>query len=153
MQVGDLMTRAVELSAPGDSIQDAARKMADEDFGVLPVAEFDRLVGMVTDRDIVTRGVARGRTGLTLLRDVMTTDGKYVFEDESSAAAARMMAQLHVKRLPVLSRQKRLVGILSLGDMASARMTVDQAGEALSAISRQSEYARAYLARTRAAMP
>ena len=145
MQVSDLMTRAVELIAPGDSIQDAARKMADEDFGVLPVAEFDRLVGMVTDRDIVTRAVARGRTGLTLVRDVMTTEVKYVFEDESSDAAARMMAQLQVKRLPVLSRQKRLVGILSLGDMASTRMTVDKAGEALSAISRPNQNTHAHI--------
>lgn len=145
MEVGDLMTRAVELIAPGDSIQDAARKMADEDFGVLPVAEFDRLVGMVTDRDIVTRGVARGRTGLALVRDVMSTEVRYVFEDESSDAAARMMAQLQVKRLPVLSRQKRLVGILSLGDMAGTRMTVEQAGEALSAISRPNQNTHAHI--------
>lgn len=145
MQVSDLMTRAVELIAPGDSIQDAARKMADEDFGVLPVAEFDRLVGMVTDRDIVTRAVARGRNERTLVRDVMTTAVKYVFEDESSDAAARKMAQLQVKRLPVLSREKRLVGILSLGDMASARLTVNTAGEALSAISRPNQNTHAHI--------
>lgn len=146
MQVGDLMTRAVELISPGDSIQDAARKMADADYGVLPVAEFDRLVGMVTDRDIVTRAVARGRTlERTLVRDVMTTEVKYVFEDESSDAAARKMAQLQVKRLPVLSREKRLVGILSLGDMASVRLTVDKAGEALSAISRPNQNTHAHI--------
>ena len=145
MQVGDLMTRTVALIAPGDSIQEAARKMADEDVGVLPVAEFDRLVGMVTDRDIVTRGVAKGRMERTLVRDVMTTEVKYVFEDESSDAAARKMAQLQVKRLPVLNREKRLVGILSLGDLASMRMTVGKAGEALSAISRPNQNTHAHI--------
>src|SRR4051812_7939381 len=110
MQVGDLMTRAVELISPNESIQDAARKMADDDFGVLPVAEYDRLVGMITDRDIVTRAVARGRDpDSTRVRDVMSTDVKYVYEDDSSDDAARHMARLQVKRLPVLNREKRLV--------------------------------------------
>ena len=146
MQVADLMTRSVELISPADSIQDAARKMAEEDFGVLPVAEFDRLVGMLTDRDIVTRAVARGRRPeATLVREVMSTDVKYVFEDESSDDAARKMARLQVKRLPVLSREKRLVGILSLGDMATTRLTRKEAGEALSAISRPNQNTHAHI--------
>jgi CBS domain-containing protein len=146
MQVCDLMTRAVELISPNESIQDAARKMADEDFGVLPVAEFDRLVGMITDRDIVTRAVARGRDpDATRVRDVMTTDVQYVFEDDSSDEAARRMARLQVKRLPVLNREKRLVGILSLGDMATTRLTRDEAGEALSAISRPNQNTHAHI--------
>lgn len=146
MQVLDLMTRSVELISPTDTIHDAARKMADDDFGVLPVAEYDRLVGMVTDRDIVTRAVARGRDpATTLVRDVMSTDVKYVYEDESSDDAARHMARLQVKRLPVLSREKRLVGILSLGDMATMRLTRDDAGEALSAISRPNQNIHAHI--------
>jgi CBS domain-containing protein len=146
MQVGDLMTRSVELISPTDTIHDAARKMTDEDFGVLPVAEFDRLVGVVTDRDIVTRAVARGKDpDATLVREVMSTDVKYVFEDDSSDAAARHMARLQVKRLPVLNREKRLVGILSLGDMATMRMTRDEAGEALSAISRPNQNTHAHI--------
>ncbi len=146
MQVSDLMTRSVELISPEDSIEDAARKMADEDFGVLPVAEFDRLVGVVTDRDIVTRAVARGRSpDTTFVRDVMSTDVKYVYEDDSSDEAARKMARLQVKRLPVLNREMRLVGILSLGDMAATRLTVTEAGEALSAISRPNQNTQAHI--------
>ncbi|MGE4063368.1 MAG: CBS domain-containing protein [Rhodospirillaceae bacterium] len=146
MQVGDLMSRAVELISPDESIHDAARKMADEDFGVLPVTEFDRLIGMITDRDIVTRAVARGRDPIaTRVREVMTTDVKYVYEDDSSDDAARHMARLQVKRLPVLNRQKRLVGILSLGDMATTRLTTDQAGEALSAISRPNQNTQSHI--------
>jgi CBS domain-containing protein len=140
------MTRVVELISPGDSIQEAARKMADEDFGVLPVAEFDRLVGVVTDRDIVTRAVARGRMpDKTYVREVMSTEVAYVFEDESSDEAARKMAQLQVKRLPVLNREKRLIGILSLGDMATTRMTRNEAGEALSAISRPNQNTHSHI--------
>jgi CBS domain-containing protein len=146
MQVGDLMTRSVELISPADSIEDAARKMADEDFGVLPVAESDRLVGMVTDRDIVTRAVARGRSpDTTFVRDVMSTDVKFIYEDDSSDEAARKMARLQVKRLPVLNRDMRLVGILSLGDMATTRLTRDEAGEALSAISRPNQNTHAHI--------
>jgi CBS domain-containing protein len=146
MQVGDLMTRAVEIISPVDSIQEAARRMADDDFGVLPVAEFDRLVGVITDRDIVTRAVARGRMpDKTTVRDVMSTDVKYVYEDDTSDEAARKMARLQVKRLPVLNREKRLVGILSLGDMATVRLTVDKAGEALSAISRPNQNTHAHI--------
>jgi CBS domain-containing protein len=146
MQVGDLMTRSVELISPKDSLEDAARKMADEDVGVLPVAELDRLVGMVTDRDIVTRGVARGRSPeATFVREVMSTDVKYVYEDDSSDEAARKMARLQVKRLPVLNREMRLVGILSLGDMATMRLTVTEAGEALSAISRPNQNTHSHI--------
>jgi CBS domain-containing protein len=146
MQVGDLMTRSVELIAPSDSIQEAARKMADEDFGVLPVAEFDRLVGVVTDRDIVTRAVAWGRMpDKTYVRDVMSKDVTYVFEDDSSDEAARKMARLQVKRLPVLNREKRLVGILSLGDMATMRLTREVASEALSAISRPNQNTHSHI--------
>ncbi|MCA0201080.1 MAG: CBS domain-containing protein [Proteobacteria bacterium] len=146
MRVGDLMTRSVELIAPSDSIQEAARKMADEDFGVLPVAEFDRLVGVVTDRDIVIRAVARGGApDKTYVRDVMSKDVTYVFEDDSSDEAARKMARLQVKRLPVLNRDERLVGILSLGDMATMRLTHAEASEALSAISRPSQTTHAHI--------
>lgn len=146
MLVGDLMTRSVELIAPSDSIQEAARKMADEDFGVLPVAEFDRLVGVVTDRDIVTRAIAWGRMpDKTYVRDVMSKDVTYVFEDDSSDEAARKMARLQVKRLPVLNREKRLVGILSLGDMATMRLTRAEASEALSAISRPNQNTHAHI--------
>ncbi|MGE3335468.1 MAG: CBS domain-containing protein [Rhodospirillaceae bacterium] len=146
MQVSDLMTRVVEMIAPTDSIQEAARKMADEDFGVLPVAEFDRLVGVVTDRDIVTRAIAWGRMpDKTSVRDVMSTDVAYVFEDDSSDDAARKMALLQVKRLPVLNGEKRVVGILSLGDMATMRLTRAEASEALSAISRPNQNTHAHI--------
>jgi CBS domain-containing protein len=136
MQLREIMTQPVELIAADDTILDAAKKMADSDCGSLPVAENDRLVGMVTDRDIVTRAVARGfDPSECFVREVMSPDVKYLYEDESVEDAARNMKVLQVKRLPVLNRDKRLVGIVSLGDLACHRSTSQQAEEAMFGIS------------------
>jgi CBS domain-containing protein len=118
MQVKELMTPDVEIASPDDSIQTAAKMMADLDVGVLPVGENDRLVGMVTDRDIAVRGIAAGRDGQAKIRDVMTKEIRYCFEDEDSQAVAQKMAEWQVRRLPILNRDKRLIGIVSLGDLA-----------------------------------
>jgi CBS domain-containing protein len=112
------MTRNVRLIEPNQTIRDAARLMAEMDAGIMPVREGDRLVGMITDRDIAVRAVAQGRGPDTPVREVMTDEVKYCFEDEDTAAVERNMAEIQVRRLPVLTRDKRLVGILSLGDLA-----------------------------------
>ena len=118
MKVSEVMTRDVRLIEPTQTIRDAARLMAELDTGIMPVREGDRLVGMVTDRDITVRAVAQGRGPDTPVREVMTDDVKYCFEDDDTDAVARNMADIQVRRLPVLTRDKRLVGIISLGDLA-----------------------------------
>jgi CBS domain-containing protein len=113
------MTSPVEIISPDDTIETAARMMAACDCGVLPVGQNDRLVGMITDRDIVTRAVAAGvDLDDCLVGDVMTPEVRYCYEDETADDLARNMEALQIKRLPVLNRQKRLVGIVSCGDLA-----------------------------------
>jgi signal-transduction protein with cAMP-binding, CBS, and nucleotidyltransferase domain len=107
--------------------------MSDVDAGVLPVGENDRLVGMITDRDIAVRAVAQGKGPDTPLREVMTADVKYCFEDEDTDQVARNMGDQQVRRRPVVNRDKRLVGILSLGDLA-VMQGGQPAGEALTDI-------------------
>lgn len=135
MYVSEIMSRNVSIASPEDALQQVAAQMCDADCGILPVGENDRLVGMVTDRDIITRGVARGAdpTQCTV-REVMTADVKFVYEDETLDDIERNMGKLGIRRLPVLNHDKRLVGIVSLGDMAVAR--ADKAGAALEKISK-----------------
>jgi len=118
MQVHDIMTRKVELTDPNTTIRDVARKMRSGQIGAMPVGENDRLIGMVTDRDIVVRAVAEERLpGNTSVREVMSEKICYCFEDDDVEEAARIMAEHQVKRLPVLNRDKRLVGIVALSDL------------------------------------
>ena len=138
MQVQDLMTRDVAMINSDQTIEKAARLMAELDVGILPVGEGDRLVGMVTDRDIAVRGLAKGKDPNTKVRDVMTPAVKYCFVDQEIDEIAMNMADIQVRRLPVLSRDKRLVGILSLCDIAVSDDS-DQAVEALSGISRPND--------------
>jgi CBS domain-containing protein len=118
MYVSDVMTKNCRYVNAGDTLQKAAEIMASEDVGILPVADKDRLIGMISDRDIVTRGVAKGGIGKAQVRDVMTENVKYCFEDADLDATLENMADIHVRRLPVMNRQKRLVGIVSLSDVA-----------------------------------
>jgi CBS domain-containing protein len=134
MKVSEVMTRDVQLIEPTQSIRDAARMMAELDAGVMPVREGDRLVGMITDRDITVRAVAQGRGPDTPVRDIMTDDVKYCYEDDDTEDVARNMADIQVRRLPVLTRDKRLVGIISLGDMAVSDGS-GRVGEAVAGIS------------------
>ena len=136
MKVSDSMTRDVRVANPNQTIQDAAKIMLDVDSGVLPVGENDRLIGMITDRDIAVRAVAQGKGPQTLVREVMTDHVHYCFDDEDTDEVTRKMADSQVRRLPVVNRDKRLIGILSLGDVATRRDGADEAGEALSDISR-----------------
>jgi len=135
--VADVMSREVKLVGPDDNVRQVAQLMREADTGILPVAEGDRLIGMLTDRDVAVRLVAEGRDpGQTKVRDVMTADIRYVFEDEDLEHVAENMAEQRVRRLPVMNRQKRLVGVISLGDMAKGRQS-PLAGRALSGITRQ----------------
>jgi len=113
----------------------AACRMSELDVGILPVTENDRLVGIITDRDIAIRGIAEGLGPSAKVREVMTPEVKYCFSDQEIDEIAENMADIQVRRLPVVDRDKRLVGILSLGDIATSD-EIDQAAEALSGISR-----------------
>ena len=134
MQVNQAMSKDVRIANPAQSIRDAARLMASIDAGVLPVGENDRLVGMITDRDIAIRAVAAGKGPDTPVRDIMSQEVKYCFVDDDLDEVAQNMADIKVRRLPVLNREKRLVGIVSLGDVALVD-DPDITGEVLSEIS------------------
>jgi CBS domain-containing protein len=112
------MTRDVQLVTPTQTIRDAARLMVELDAGSLPVQQDDRLVGMITDRDIAVRAVAQGKSPDTLVREVMSDEVLYCFEDQEIGDVARNMGDVKVRRLPVVNRDKRLVGIISIGDLA-----------------------------------
>ncbi|MBA3519655.1 MAG: CBS domain-containing protein [Rhizobiales bacterium] len=137
MQVRELMTRDVRLLGPNDTIRNAARQMRDDDIGSLPIADGDRLVGYITDRDIVVRALAEGRDADTTVREVMTERVLYCFEDETIEDVAANMAHNQVRRLPVLTREKRLVGIVALGDIAT-QGSDEPAEDALEGVSRPS---------------
>jgi CBS domain-containing protein len=117
------MSRDVKTVNPEQPIQEAARIMLDIDVGALPVGENDRLVGMITDRDIAVRGVAAGKAPSACVREVMTREVRYCFDDEEAAHVARNMGEQQIRRLPVVDRDKRLVGILALADLATSAKT------------------------------
>lgn len=134
MKISECMTSQVEIVTPEQPISEAAQFMLRADTGVLPVGEGDRLVGMVTDRDIAVRAVAQGRGPDTPVRDVMTEELIYCFEDEEVEAVAIKMSDNQVRRLPVLSREsENLVGIVSLGDISRSDQS-EAAGVALDGI-------------------
>jgi CBS domain-containing protein len=118
MKVSKCMTRDVELVSPTQTIRDAAQMMAELDAGALPVQQDDRLVGMITDRDIAVRAVAQGKSPETPVRDVMSPELLYCFDDQEIEDVSRNMGEVKVRRLPVVNRDKRLVGIISIGDLA-----------------------------------
>ena len=120
MQVSELMTRDVRIASPEDSLEHAAKMMAEIDAGVLPVGENDRLVGMITDRDIAIRAVAEGRDPREMtVRDAMTCNVSFCYADDSVESAAQLMEEKQIRRLPVFDRGSgRAIGIVSLGDLA-----------------------------------
>jgi CBS domain-containing protein len=135
MKVGDCMTRDVRIASPDESLRDAAKAMGELDAGVLPVGENDRLVGMITDRDIAVRGVAQGKGPDAKVREVMSNEVRYCFDDDDADEVLENLGELQLRRMPVLNRDKRLVGIISIGDLAASEEP-KRAGEALSEISR-----------------
>jgi CBS domain-containing protein len=134
-QLKEVMSRHVKMVSPDTTIREAAQQMRDGDFGMLPVAENDRMVGAISDRDIAIRAVADDKGPETAVRDVMTDGIFWAYEDESVDEAARIMSEHQVRRLPIVNRDKRLVGIVALGDFAVHRADIQPAAEALSGIS------------------
>ena len=137
MQVRDVMTARPECIGPDDTLQQAARKMKDLDVGSVPVCDNDRLVGMLTDRDVVVRCIAEGHDPRSCkVRDTMTEGVNYCFEDDDVRHAAAQMRDRQIRRLVVLNRDRRLVGIVSLGDLAvEAGGDNEVAGRTLEAVS------------------
>ena len=124
MKIAQCMTAEVETVSPDQPMREAAQFMLRADAGAMPVGEGDRLVGMVTDRDIAVRGVAAGRGPDTPVRDVMTEEVIYCFDDEEVEEVALKMSDRQVRRMPVLSREdETLVGIVSLGDISRSEQS------------------------------
>ena len=134
MKISDVMTRDVQTIRPDQSAQDAARFMLKSDAGSIPVTEGDRLIGMITDRDIAVRGVAKGFGPDTPVRELMTADIICARSDDSIEDVASKMSEAQVRRLPVIDEQERLCGIVSLGDL-SREADSDCASEALEGVS------------------
>ena len=137
-QLKNLMSRDVKVISPDTSIQEAAKEMRDGDFGMLPVGEDDRMIGTISDRDITIRAVAEGKNAGTKVRDVMSEGVAWAYEDDSVEEAAKIMSERQVRRLPVVDRNKRLVGIVALGDFAVDSSEIQPAAQALSEISKPS---------------
>ena len=134
MKVKDIMTKTVVTVAPEESVEVAARSLAQYNIGVLPVCSGGKLMGMVTDRDLVTRCVAANRApGKTTVRDVMTGQVVFAQPDMDVAVAAHLMGRKQVRRLPVVEEGK-LCGMISLGDLATREQSVMDAADALSDI-------------------
>ncbi len=124
MKIAECMTRDIEIVAPGQPIREAAQFMLRADTGIMPVSEGDKLVGLVTDRDIAVRAVAEGRGPDTPVSEIMSGDVLFCFEDEEVEAVAIKMGEAQVRRMPVLSRDDdRLVGIVSLGDISRSEQS------------------------------
>lgn len=134
MDISQVMTKNVLIGSPDDTLQKAAQMMEKCDFGILPIEENNQLVGMLSDRDITIRAVAKGLDpNKHHVREIMTRDVQYIYQDDSVEGAAQMMSDLQVRRLPVVDSYEHLVGIVSLGDLAISGD--DAAGEALESIS------------------
>jgi CBS domain-containing protein len=134
MKVSEVMTRDVRTIQPGQTAREAASFMLSSDAGSIPVTEGERLVGMITDRDIAVRGVAQGNGPDTPVRELMTSDSICVREDDNVEDVASKMSEARVRRLPVVDAQEKLCGIVSLGDLS--RETDEQtAGQALEGVS------------------
>lgn len=136
--VSEVMTRDVEVIAPQETLQRAAQLMDELNVGALPVCEGNRLLGMITDRDITVRAVAAGSVPAeTRVSEVMSEGVRWVREDDSTDAVTKSMGGMQVRRVPVLNSYDELVGIVSLGDLSTQR--IDEADAALREISQPSE--------------
>ena len=140
MNVSDVMTRAVDVIHPDSTLDEAAERMRRLDVGPLPVCDGDRLVGMITDRDITVRGTAESRDPVTTrVSEIMTPEVVFTYEDEDVKRAAKLMEDHQLRRLVVLNRDKKLVGIVSLGDLAVETSDDKLKGQVLEEISRPSD--------------
>ena len=134
----DLMSRDVEVISPDAPNKEAAQQMRKGNFGLMPVGENDRMIGAISDRDIAIRAVADGRDANTKVREVMSKGIIWAYEDDSVDDAVKIMSARQIRRLPIVNKEKRLVGIVALGDLAVVKSDIKAAGEALSKISKPS---------------
>lgn len=135
MKVRDVMSKDVQVARPSDTLQEVARRMKEGDFGFMPVAEGDQLIGAITDRDIVVRALAAGGLASAPVVEFITRDPMAARADDDLKTVLDAMAVRQIRRLPVLDKDNRLVGVVSLGDL-STRVKEKYAGEALESISR-----------------
>jgi CBS domain-containing protein len=136
MRVREVMTPEVQVISPDNTLEEAAARMKARDFGPLPVWDGDQLVGMLTDRDITVRATAEGEDPKIIrVRDIMTPEVVYCYEDQLIGDAARLMADHQIRRLVVLDHDQRLVGIVSLGDLAVQMGEEELPGDVLEAVS------------------
>lgn len=136
MKISEIMTSSFEMIDSTKSLAEAAQEMKSLNVGVLPVREGTRLIGIVTDRDIVTRGLAEGRDpGSTQVKDIISSEVVYCYEDDSVEDAAKLMEDHQIRRLIVCDRDRTPVGIVSLGDLAVKSGREELYGEALERIS------------------
>ncbi|MFJ7638020.1 CBS domain-containing protein [Peribacillus sp. NPDC097264] len=133
-KIRDIMTSDVDFCTAEDNVYEAALKMKDGNVGVIPVLENNRLIGVITDRDIVTRSVAEKKPNSTKITDIISTDLVTGSPDMSVEEAEDLMASEQVRRLPIVEKEK-LVGIIALGDLAVHHQTISEAGIALHSIS------------------
>lgn len=139
MKLSEIMTSHVEVISPDTTIEKAAQKMREIGVGSIPVCDGDRLKGILTDRDITIRAVAEGRDPhTTMANETMTPHVVYIYDDQSVEEAASIMSQYQIRRLPVINREKRLVGIVSLGDLSVDTGEEGMAGRTLENISQPS---------------
>lgn len=137
-QVKALMSKDVQVIGADQTIQEAAVLMSKGNYGMMPVGENDRMIGALSDRDIVIRAVAQGKGPSTKVRDVMSPGIFWTFEEDSIDKAAEIMSKHQIRRLPIVNADKRLVGIVALGDFTVESSDIEVAGEALSEISKPS---------------
>jgi CBS domain-containing protein len=137
-QLKDLMSTNVKVISPDMSIGQAAKQMEEGDFGMMPVAENDRMIGTISDRDIAIRGIGEGLGADAKVRDVMSEGIAWAYEDDTVEKAATIMSEYQVRRLPVVNRDKRLVGIVALGDFAVESSEMRPTAKALTEISKHS---------------
>ena len=135
MKVRDVMSKDVQVARPGDTLQDVASRMASGDFGFMPVADGDRLIGTITDRDITIRAVAGGAVCTSPVVEYISREPQTAYADDDLKTVLDAMGSKQIRRLPVLDKDQRLVGVVSLGDL-STRVKEKYAGEALEDISR-----------------
>src|SRR5450759_5369285 len=134
----DVMSRDVQVISPDGTIKEAAQHMRKGNFGMMPVGENDRMIGAISDRDIAIRAVADGKGPSTAVREVMSEGIVWAYEDDSVDDAVKIMSEHQIRRLPIVNADKRLVGIVALGDFAVVSSDIKAAGEALSEISKPS---------------
>jgi len=137
-KISDVMSSDVQTISPDATIEEAAQEMRDGDFGLVPVAEDEELLGVITDRDIAIRAVAEGKDPSTLVREIVSEEVVWASEDDSVEDAARIMSDHQIRRLSVVDAEQHLVGIVSLGDFAVDSADIEPVVEALSDISRPS---------------